>query len=64
MNIDFKDIKKQALFCAELMKRLNDDVQTENEDSVYSLGMRNKTQKIMDIIRLRRELNKLKMMLN
>ncbi len=60
----FEDVKKQAQFCTVLMLRLNDDIQEETEESVFSWGMKNKSQKQMDTIRLRRELNKLNMMLN
>ena len=61
----FDDIKKQAQFCAMLMTILNDDIQEETEGSSWTYGaMKNKSQKQMDVIRLRRELNKLNMMLN
>ena len=65
MATKFDDIKKQAQFCTVLMTRLNDDIQEENDISAWDFSkMRNKSQKQMDVIRLRRELNKLNMMLN
>lgn len=56
-----KEIKKQSEFCAELMKRVNDDVQK----SRANYGTVDKhTQIATDIIRLRRELNDLRAMLD
>lgn len=56
-----KEIKDQSKFCTELMKRVNDDVQK----SQVSYGTIDKhTQMVADIVRLRRELNDLRAMLN
>lgn len=56
-----KEIKDQSKFCTELMKRVNDDVQKSH----VSYGTIDKhTQMIADIVRLRRELNDLRAMLN
>lgn len=52
-----KEIKKQSEFCAELMRRVNDDVQK----SRANYGTVDKhTQMVADIVRLRRELNDLR----
>lgn len=59
-----KQIKEQMRFCKELMSRL-DKLVAENVDEDSSLwGIRNHTQMGNDIIRLRRELNTLKKLLN
>lgn len=57
-----KEIKKQSEFCAELMRRVNDDVQ-KSYIVTYST-IKNHTQIATDIIRLRRELNDLRAMLD
>lgn len=63
--LDTKAIKYQAAFCTELMKRLNADIlKDECDKDIHYNGMVNHTQKQADIIRLRRELNRLKQMLN
>lgn len=63
--LDTKAIKYQAAFCTELMKRLNADIlKDECDKDINYQGMVNHTQKQADIIRLRRELNRLKQMLN
>ena len=63
--LDTKAIKYQAAFCTELMKRLNADIlKDECDKDIDYEGMVNHTQKQADIIRLRRELNRLKQMLN
>ena len=61
----FSNIKDQAAWCLSLMYRLNDDIQTENDESPWSVGckMKNKIQKQSDVKRLRRELLKLENML-
>jgi hypothetical protein len=54
-----KQAKEQLKFCEELMKRL---VKSANENIDIDLswcGIRNHTQMINDIVRLRRELNTL-----
>lgn len=57
-----KEIKKQSEFCTELMRRVNDDVQKSHIET-YSV-IKNHTQIVTDIIRLRRELNDLNTMVN
>lgn len=59
---DFDDIKSQSQFCTELMLRLNKSIKTAGKGS-WS-GMHNHCQKQDDIIRIRRELNMLREMLN
>jgi len=59
---DFDDIKSQSQFCTELMLRLNKSVQKAGKGS-WS-GMENHCQKQNDILRIRRELNTLREMLN
>lgn len=62
----FASIKDQAAWCLSLMYHLNEDIQTENDESALSVGckMKNKIQKQSDIKRLRRELLKLETMLD
>ncbi len=59
---DFYDIKRQSQFCTELMLRLNESIQNAGKGS-WS-GMDRHCQKQDDIIRIRRELNALREMLN
>ena len=59
---DFADIKIQSKFCTELMVRLNKDIQKSGRGS-WS-GMENHCQKQNDILRIRRELNTLREMLD
>ena len=56
-----KEIKDQSKFCTELMKRVNDDVQ-KSHANYGTVDMH--TQMVADIVRLRRELNDLRAMLN
>lgn len=58
----FDDIKSQSQFCTELMIRLNNSI-SKSGRGLWS-GMENHCQKQNDIIRIRRELNTLKEMLN
>lgn len=59
---DVDDIKSQCKFCTELMLRLNAEIQDANESSYC--GIIGHTIMQADIIRLRRELNDLRKMLN
>lgn len=59
---DFDDIRSQSQFCTELMHRLNESVKKAGEGSCG--GMDKYCQKQDDIIRIRRELNTLREMLN
>lgn len=59
---DFDDIKSQSQFCTELMLRLNKNIHKAEIGS--SGGMDRYCQKQDDIIRIRRELNTLREMLN
>lgn len=59
---DFDDIRSQSQFCTELMLRLNESVKKAGKGS-WS-GMENHCQKQGDIVRIRRELNTLREMLN
>lgn len=59
---DFDDIKSQSQFCAELMLRLNESIRKAGKGS-WS-GMDKHCRKQDDIIRIRRELNTLREMLN
>lgn len=54
--------QKQADFCMELMRRLHAEIKDAPDSTYY--GMELHTQKQNDIIRLRRELNKLNKLLN
>ena len=63
MALDIKKINAQSDFCLELMKRLNAELKSDVDEHAW-MGMYNHTQKQADIIRLRRELNKLQKMLN
>lgn len=59
-----KQIKEQTRFCKELMLRLDKSV-AENVDKASSCwGIRNHSQMSNDVIRLRRELNTLRKLLN
>lgn len=53
MTNDCSDIKSQCRFCAELLLRLNDDRTIEHYTRFQN-----------DIVRIRRELNNLRIMLN
>ena len=63
MALDIKKINAQSDFCLELMKRLNAELKKDVDEDAWS-GMLNHTQKQNDIIRLRRELNKLNKLLD
>ena len=63
MALDIKKINAQSDFCLELMKRLNAELKNDVDELAWS-GMKNHTQKQTDIIRLRRELNRLNKLLN
>lgn len=64
MAINVKMAKAQADFCLDLAKRLRDDIYADtcNVPSNYNIWYH--TRKQGDIIRLRRELNKLNKLLN
>jgi len=62
MNTNFDAIKSQSQFCAELMLRLDDEIQ--KSDNGYWSGMADHTRKQDDIKRVRRELMTLSRMLN
>lgn len=66
MAIDTKKVIKQADFCLELMQRLNAEIKADKTDDkyAYGYGFWYHTRKQNDIIRLRRELNRLHKMLN
>ena len=59
---NFKQIREQSAFCADLMQRLNDEIFNSGEGS-WS-GMENHERKRDDIKRLRRELLELSKMLD
>ena len=59
-----RNIKHQSLFCNELMMRLDDSIQAAKADDWEFRGIDNYTQIQQDIIRLRRELNQLRTMLD
>ena len=63
MALDIKSINAQLDFCSELMVRLSAEMKSSVDDDAWQ-GMWNYTQKKSDIIRLRRELNKLNQMLD
>lgn len=63
MAIDVKEVVKQADFCLDLMTRLNKEIKADRTDDKYAHGIWYHTRKQNDIIRLRRELNKLNKML-
>lgn len=62
IGYDFEDIKSQSQFCTELMLRLNKSIKTAELGS--SGGIDRYCQKQDDVIRIRRELNTLREMLN
>lgn len=62
-GLDIKKIQKQAEFCLDLMQRLHKEIKADVDEHAWS-GMYNHTQKQNDIIRLRRELNKLNKLLD
>ena len=64
MPIDVKKTKAQSDFCLELMKRLHDSINEDTCDAPKYTNIWYHTRKQNDIIRLRRELNKLHKMLN
>lgn len=64
MAIDTKKIIKQADFCLELMQRLNAEIKADQSGNKYADCIWYHTRKQNDIIRLRRELNRLHKMLN
>lgn len=59
-----KQIKEQTRFCKELMLRLDVSVNKNVEDATSWYGISNRSQMSNDIIRLRRELNTLRKLLN
>lgn len=59
---DFDAVKSQSRFCAELMLRLNKEIEKSNDGS-WS-GMENHIRKQDDIKRIRRELMTLSKMLD
>lgn len=61
LGYDLDEIKSQSQFCTELMIRLNKSIKNSGKGS-WS-GMANHCQKQDDIIRIRRELNTLREML-
>lgn len=63
MAIDIKEVVKQADFCLDLMTRLNKEIKADRTDTKYAVPVLYHTRKQNDIIRLRRELNKLNKML-
>ena len=63
-ELKIRNIKHQSLFCNELMMRLDDSIQVIKSDDWEFRGVENYTQIQQDIIRLRRELNKLRTMLD
>lgn len=64
MAIDAKKTIKQADFCLEIMQRLNAEIKADKTDDKFAYSIRYHTRKQNDIIRLRRELNRLHKMLN
>lgn len=63
-ELEIRNIKHQSLFCNELMMRLDDSIQATKVDGWKGCGIDNYTQIQQDIIRLRRELNQLRTMLD
>ena len=59
-----KQVKEQSKFCKELMSRLDTSVEKNVEDVTSWYGIVNRSQMSNDIIRLRRELNTLRKLLN
>ena len=59
----YEDIQKQSYFCLTLMQALNEDIQGAKCQR-YCFPMEKHTQKKNDVIRLRRELNKLRELLD
>ena len=57
-----RNIKHQSLFCSELMMRIDDQIQVSSK-AEYG-GLPNYTRMQADIIRLRKELNDLRIMLD
>ena len=65
MTLDIKNIKKQTDFCLNLMERLRADIWNDECDpSIDCYGIRYHKRKQNDIIRLRRELNRLNKLLD
>ena len=64
MSDKTKQVKKQSAFCNELMSRLATSVEKNVEEVTSWYGIVNRSQMSNDIIRLRRELNTLRKMLN
>lgn len=64
MNTDkrYEEIQDQSAFCATLMNRLNEDIFHAKKEN-YCFPIEQHTQKKADVIRLRRELNKLRELL-
>lgn len=59
-----KDILNQTELCKVLMTKLHDSINRSfTESTYYGIEIENKTQKINDLIRLRRELNELREMI-
>ena len=59
---DYKKISDQVLFCSVLMGRIKADIENAQQDSFGKISRYTAMQN--DIIRLRRELNDLREMLN
>lgn len=64
MNTKTEQVKEQTKFCKELMLRLDISVEKNVRDAASLYGVINRTQISNDIIRLRRELNILRKLLN
>lgn len=65
MPADNKRIMAQAAFCLELMERLYTEIERGcSESKQYCAGINNYTQRMADAIRIRRELNTLRKLLN
>ena len=63
MGIDIKKVKEQADFCLDLMNRLYSDIKEDTQSNKLYETVWYHTRKQADIIRLRRELNKLNKLL-
>jgi hypothetical protein len=61
---EIKVVKEQSNFCRELMSRLDAAVEKNTKDVASWYGIVNHSQMGNDIIRLRRELNTLRKLLN
>lgn len=63
MTNDCSDIKSQCRFCTELLLRLNDEID-EASSRYDDRSFEHYTRFQNDIVRIRRELNNLRIMLN